>query len=304
MIEVGNPTLTAGIRECWRKGFTLEDPRYIDFFFRSIFQPQYGYAETENGKVAASICRIPHAMMFNGRVLSVSMLVGMATLPEYRGQGRMHELMDTVLDACSHSELLTLIHTDHPSFYEEWGFHNIYSRRDYTLSRNEVKRITNFGCAYEPSPIDMLKVYASFIRRFNGFYARDLDYFVRLKKEVAAQSGKIVAYYDAKNVIQGYAVILLKGREASIEECVYLDSLALNKLINAALQERQSVHLHVSQAENLGVLFPQAPCALEPFISVRLNDAQLFSRLFSEHVETVEDAFGISAGPLNLNEIR
>ncbi len=302
MIEYGNPALTSGVRECWRKSFTMEDPHYTEYFFRAVYKPEYGIVDTEDGKAAASLIRIPHEMMFNGRILAVSFLSHAATLPECRGKGYMNRLMDTAVDICSHHELLTFIRTNDPEPWRKWGFEPVMNRVGYTLNREDVKRITNFGCAYEPSPVDMLKVYSYFIRRFNGFMIRDLEYFVRYKKEIASRGGKIVAYYDARNHIQGYAVILLKGREASIEECVYLDSMSLNKLINAALQERRTITVHVSPAENLSLIFPQAVKKEEPFLSARLNDPVLFSRLYGTKAQNVQDVFAMSRKPLNMNE--
>ena len=47
-------------------------------------------------------------------------------------------------------------------------------------------------------------------------------------------------------------------KEIMAEEIVYLDSVALLKLCNAALQERKTVNLFVSAAEDLSVAFPRA----------------------------------------------
>ncbi len=302
MIETGKSEYIAGIKDCWKKSYTMEDPRWTEYYFRNIFKPENAIVDIQDDKVASLAVRQKHTMMFNGRALQVSMISGVSTLPEYRNKGLMHDVMLTMLDACSHSELITLIRSNKPDLVRQWGFYPIFYRSDYTLTRDDVKRITNFGCAYEPSPIDMLKVYSAFIRRFNGFYARDLEYFVQYKKEIAAQGGKIVAYYDGKNRIQGYASILLEGREARIEECIYLDSVALNKVLNAALQDRPIIHLHVSTAEKLSLVFPNAPKRDYVHTYARLNDADLFSRLYNANIETVEDAFNVSNRPLNINE--
>jgi len=151
-------------------------------------------------------------------------------------------------------------------------------------------------------PIDLLKVYSAFINRFNGFYARDLAYFVNYKKEISAVGGKIVAYYNGKNQIRGYAVMIPQGNELRVEEIIYLDSMSLMKLCNAALQEKKVVHLLVSEAEDLTKVFPNA--ARKDFGSTmaRINDFDLFSRLYETKISTVEEAFALTQKPLNLNE--
>ena len=302
MIEKATEEQTNEIRQIWKTCFPKEDPRYIEYYFKNIYKPENCYVNIIDGKIVSVLMRNPHALMFNGRVLQASMLVGAATLPEYRNKGCMHELMEVVIDACEHSELITLIQSEEPELYEQYGFRTIYNRADYTVERKDVKRITNFGCAYEPTPIDLLKVYSAFIRRFNGFYARDLEYFIKYKKEITAVGGKIVAYYDGKNQIRGYAVMIPQGNELRVEEIIYLDSMSLVKLCNAALQERRVVHLLVSEAENLRLVFPTAKKRTFGSTMCRLNDADLFIRVFNRRILTVEDAFAISRKPLNLNE--
>ena len=295
---------TNEIRELWKECFPKEDPRYIEYYFKNLYKPGNAYVKEVSGKVVSVLIRNPHDLMFNGRILRVSMIMGAATLREYRNKGYMRELMDIVLDACSHTELITLAGPQNPEFYEPFGFRRIYRRAEYTLQRSDVKRITNFGCAYEPTPIDLLKVYSNYIKRFNGFYARDLEYFVRFKKQITAVGGKIVAYYNGKNQIQGYAVMKPEGNELTVEEIVYLDSLSLIKLCNACLQEKRIIRLNVSEAENLSRLFPEAKVRYYDAAMARINDKDLFMRLFNRRIATTEDAFGISKRPLNLNETR
>lgn len=302
MIERSQGHLKSGIRECWKRCFTTSDQRYTDYFFRYLYEDEFGYAKTIDHHVISSVCRIPMDYIYNGRVLKTSILTGLCTLPEERNGNHTEEVMDMVLDVCSHNELLTFVNTRKPEFYEKYGFKTIYKRSMYEITRENIKRINNYGCAYEPSPIDMLKVYSYFIRNFNGFKARDLEYFVKYKREVAARGGKLVAFYNGKDQIKGYAAIMIEGRIARIEEIVYLDSISLLKLINAALLERAEVYLHVSESENLSLIFPKVKRIDYDDVMVRLNDPQLFSRLFNTHVETVEDAFAISRKPLNLNE--
>lgn len=302
MIITKDVALSGSIKNIWTKCFTLQDPRYIDYFFREIYKPEYGYAEVTDSKAVASVCRIPHALVFNGRILQASVLSGLCELPDYRRYGYINNIIETVLDACTHSELITLATADSEEILKPYGFMPIYRRNDFLITREDVKRISNNGCSYEVSPIDMLKVYSSFIKRFNGFFARDINSFVNLKKEVTARNGKIIGYYDSRNQIQGYAIIYIQGREAIVDECVYLDSMTLIKLINGALQERSTIHLMVSEAENLSVLFPNAPLKIHDELLVRLNSPELFSRLFGKKITNILEAYSLSDKPLYLNE--
>ena len=302
MITRATPEQTDEIHEVWKTCFPKEDPKYLDFYFKTLFRPENCYVKTLEGKIVSVALRNRHVMMFNGRALAVSMISGVATLPEYRNRGCMHEVMHVVLDACEHTELFTLIQTEHPELYESMGFSTIYYRTKYQITRKDLARITTFGCAYDTAPIDMLKVYSAYIKRFNGFYARDLDYFVNYKKEVAALGGKIISFYNGKHEIRGYVVLIPQGKEMLADELVYLDSVSLAKLCSAALQERKIVNLQVSRAEDLAVVFPDSKYEDYGSTMVKLNDARLFSKVFNRKVKTVEEAYGLSSKPLNLNE--
>ncbi|MGP1375991.1 MAG: GNAT family N-acetyltransferase [Bulleidia sp.] len=301
MIEQGQAALDSSVHEIWKKCFTNQNPRWIETYFRYIHRSEFAYCDVEENRAVSVLMRQPHALAFNGRMIQASVLSGAATLPAYRNQGRMHALFQVALDACSHQELITLLPGEENGYYAAFGFAPIYRRSRYTLTRRDVKRITNFGCAYEPDPAAMMEVYSRFVQNFNAFKARNLRYFENLKRETAARNGKIVAYYDGGHIC-GYAVILLRGAIACIEECIYLDSMALSKLLNAALQERATVQLDVSVSENLGVLFPEAKRTERVSMLARLNDAELFGRLFNARIKTVQEAYALSRKPLFCNE--
>jgi len=290
------------IRDIWRICFPQEDKKYTDYYFKNMFDPDSCYIVMEDNKVVSCVIRNIHAMMFNGRVIQSSMILGVATLPNYRHQGYMHQLMDVVIDACEHTELLTTIQTNTPSLYEDYGFKNTYRRTQYTIKREDCKRTNNFGCSFEPTAIDLLKVYSAFIRKFNGFYARDLKYFVNYIKEVRARGGKVAAYYNGKNQIMGYAMLLPKDNQIYVEEIVYLDAEALLKLCNMALQEKKIVNLFVSEAEELERIFGDVPRYTYEATMLKLNDSSLMSKLYDRSIKSVDDVIKMSTRPLNLNE--
>jgi predicted acetyltransferase len=303
MIQKANEEMRDAIHHMWEVCFPNEDAKYTEYYFRERFLPDNCYVYSEQGTPAAAILRNPHEVMFNGRVLACSMLVGIATMPEYREKGYMHALLENVLDACEHSELLTFLQTEKPERYEPYGFRMIYERTQYTLKREDVKKMNNYGIVFNPGAGDLLRTYAGFIRRFNGFYARDLKYFENLRREVSAQGGKIAAYRKNRDEIRGYAVIIPTGpKSAVIQECVYPDTETLLRLVNCALLEYRSVTLLVSKAENLQPLFPHAKTGSYGSTMARLNDPHLFSKLFGKEIRTVQEAYALSTKPLNLNE--
>ena len=302
MITKAKNEQTDEIKELRRICFPDEDPRYTDFFFRYIYKPENCYLYMSGGEILSCIIRDVHPLMFNGRVIQASMLTGAATRPDVRKNGYMHKLLQVVMDACEHSELLTFVQSEEPDLFEHMGFRRIYKRNVYEISRMDCRRTTNFGINFDPSAIDLLKVYSTYIRRFNGFKARTLRYFENLQREVNAVGGRLVGYYGEDNQLHGYAVISMRGRDGWIDELVYTDSLAIWKLVNTALTMRQRVILDVSSAENMSRLFPSAQRMSYDSAVVRLNQPELFSRLFRAQVSSAKEAFELSSRPLNFNE--
>ncbi len=290
------------LKALWKVCFPKADPSYLEHFAKYKWDPDSCYIAREDGRIAAVLCRNRHSVMFNGKVLSASMIVGVATHPDYRNRGYMHDLMRTAVDACEHSELLTFIRTEDPSLYEPFGFRSSFKRNAYFIKRKDLKRVAPFGIAYDVRALDMLKVYSAYIRRFNGFYTRDLKDFVDYKKEIIQAGGKIIGYFNAKDRIDGYAAVRVQGSNLYIDELVYLDSVSLVKLLNACLLERPHVSFHVSAAENLDPMFPDAEKKQYNSVMVRVNNYDLFNKLFNLNVQNVEEAMAASRKPLNQNE--
>ena len=290
------------VREMWKICFPQEDPGYIDYYFKSVWDPASCYVVKEDDRIVSSLCRHTHPVTFHGRVLSASMISGVCTLPSYQGKGYMHQLMNVTVDACAHSELMTFIRAKDPALYEPFGFRAGMYRTGWMVQRQDVKRVPSFGCAYDVQALDMLKVYSAYIRRFSGFYCRDLKDFVRYRNEIAAQGGKIIGYYNGQDRIDGYAALTMQGSDLYIDELVYLDSVALAKLLNACLQERPRVHFNVSKAENFTPLFPNAKHHDYIGTMVRINDYELFNKLYQSQASNVKEALAVSRRPLNQNE--
>ena len=245
------------------------------------------------------------SLLFNGRILQASVISGACTVPDCRGQGRMHRLMDTVVDACSHQELVTLIvpnGIDTVDNYAQWGFEPVYTRQRYLLQRPDCRELSRDGIVYDVPAGDLLKVYSAYISRFNGFYTRDLPDFVTRIKEARETGRKIIAYFNGKDQIQGYAIMKINDDCVDIEELTYLSGMALLKLCNTALQEKDKVYLHVSDAEDMNKVFPRASAKEELSAMARLNDAALFSKLYNTKVTDTRDLRAVSLRPLNLNE--
>lgn len=285
----------------WKTIFAFDDGGYTDFYFKHVYRNEDTFVVKQENEIVACCSKHAHSVMLHGRLLQCSMILGMAVKGQYRHKGIMHQMMDVLLDEVDHQELITMIQAYNPSLYEPFGFKTIYKRRRWTIKRNEVKRFKS-NCTKNVYALDMLKLYGQFVSRFNGYVVRDLKYFEMLFKEVEAEGGIIIGYYQKQ--LEGYALLYLENKKVVIKECLYLNSRALMQIVNYALSLTEEIILETSNGENLAKLFNKSSVEEVGYTMVRLNNPELFNRLYNCDVSTVEEAMNLKALPLYMHENR
>ena len=278
----------------WRTCFPLLTGVYINYFFSSVYAEKDTLLYYQNKRVIGGINRVECNILFNGRYLKSSIISGVCVDPRYRHQGLMHQLMATQIDHLQHSELVTLALASNDSDLSEFCFAPVYVRNSYEITRNMLPPTTNEGISYRFRANDMLYLYAQFIKRFNGFVVRDKKDMEDVVKRCQALGGKVIYYYDGNDKLQGYCAYHMDGLAVIVDELVYMDSIALIKLINYALMERHYIVISVSNHEDLSQLFPQAKVSPTIYAGLRINDYDLFNRLYNCNVTNVNDALSLS----------
>ncbi|MFV0380012.1 MAG: GNAT family N-acetyltransferase [Anaerorhabdus sp.] len=286
------------IKKMWVEHFTYDKIKYVEYYFNERFDEKNTLIYEENGVVLSSIQHLPYEMMFNNRILKTSLISGIGTFLTYESE----ILIDAILNTCEHQELITLASAENPELFLIYGFEEIYLQNEIRIKREDLKNIGNHGCSYEASSVDMVKLYASFVKHFSGYTIRDVKYFDNLKKEVEAKNGKIISYYN-NGLIEGYGILLPKsGSEVYLEECIYLNSKALTKLVNLALQHRSNCILKTSSAEDLSAFFPRCEIISKNYMLARINDFDLFNRLYRSSATTTKEAYAIAGKGLFIRE--
>lgn len=285
----------------WKTIFAFDDGGYTDYYFKHLYRNEDTFITKLENEVVACCSKHKHTVMLHGHLIQCSMILAMAVKGKYRHQGMMHQMMDVLIDEIEHQELITMIQAYNPSLYEPFGFKTIYKRRRWTIKRNEVKRFKP-NVTKEVYAMDMLKLYGQFVSRFNGYVVLDLKYFEMLFKEVEAEGGIIIGMYQKQ--LEGYALLYSENKKVVIRECLYLNSRALMQMVNYALSLSNEIILETSNAENLMKLFPSSSFEEMDYTMVRLNNPQLFNRLYNCQVSTVEEAMTLKNLPLYMHENR
>lgn len=288
---------TLRIQELVRSCHGQEDLRVWALFFQRVYTPAMAWVNEVQGTVKAVLFRREQPLLFNGRVVLASVLFGGS---EYPGSDTLRDLFAVVMDACAHQELITLM----PAGEKQTpGFSPLYERALYRLEREQFPVRRARGVRRDLSADDMLKTYAAFARRFNGFSARSRRAFTFLQEAARIQGGEVVGVYDTHDSLTGYASFVPQGRAMVLRECVYFNGNVLLQLVTEALNQREEVILDVSAGENLDLLLPGAQRHVYTATTARLNHLDLFGRLLRQEVSSLQQAADLSRKPLRFDGV-
>ena len=110
---------------------------------RRIFPNDWSLASFEDGEMTAFIRVIPFAMRVNGRGLSFGAVGPVVSAPEHRRKGHVGALLRRALaDMRERGQLLSGLHTPHPTLYRRYGWEIASLRRRYAFAPKEIELMT------------------------------------------------------------------------------------------------------------------------------------------------------------------
>lgn len=288
--------------QLWKNSYTTLDRNYLNYYFKNIFDNGNCILVEKDNKIVSSLQLNHHVLNFHGKKLICGFLCGVSTLPDYRRRGYMRDLMIEILDEAYHTHLITFIPAIHPRMYEPFGFQMVYYRKQYCIKKEELNRVTITNVSYSTDIKNLVEVYRKFTSHFEGYYERDAQYFQMLKKELLATQKQMIVYSDDLGEIKGYLLFGTKEGEVHVEEAVYLDSVALLRMLKCAIGKSSQIFVNVSSSEKLEKLIPLAIPKKTSYLMARVNNFELFNKLFCANVVSVKEAFALLHKPLWIHE--
>ena len=150
---------------------------------------------------------------------------------------------------------------------------------------------------------DLVKVYTAFIENFNGYLIRDYNYYLNLIDLLQTKRYNLVAFYDDDAICKGYMIYYIDSNKVVIEEIIYLDGLALTRLLCYALRRKKSIQVYVSEHEDLSKAYPSVSYRLVNRYVARINDIELFNKLYESNVTTTKEGFNLFNKALYINDL-
>jgi predicted acetyltransferase len=106
---------------------------------RRFYPPEWSLASFEDGEMTAFIRMIPFAHRINGRGLSFAGVGPVVTLPQHRRKGHAGALLRRGLEVMrDRGQVLSGLHTPHPSLYRRYGWEIASVRKTYSFAPKDV----------------------------------------------------------------------------------------------------------------------------------------------------------------------
>lgn len=286
----------------WKQAYPSQNRNYLNFYFKNIFDKGTCFIIEQDNRIVSSLQMNEHVLHLHGKQLKIGYLLGVSTLPDYRRRGHMKKLMECALDEASHNYLITFIQAFNPKLYEQFGFETLYYHKYYTLHKDTLQKISTTKVSYSADASELLHAYQNFIKHFDGYYVRDSMYYTLLLNELVVNQKQMVVYRDRNKEVTGYLVYQNKKDEIFVEEAVYTESVALMRMLKAALGKAEEITIQVSQSEKLEKIFPMVIPKKQPAMMARVNHIELFNKLYNVGAKTTKEAIFGTKKPLWCHE--
>lgn len=290
------------VLDLWKQSYPTQDEEYLKFYFEHVYDDGIGILKEQDDRIVSSLEMNYHTIQFAGKQLKASYILGVSTLPDYRRRGHMLSLMESALDEARHNCLITIIKAFNPKVYDHFGFEVAYYRKAYTIHRDMLHTVSSAHVSNSATPKELLAIYRKFILRFDGCYIRDEHYYETLLKELLLEQKKLCVYRNSHNEVMGYIIYQKKKQDIIIQEAIYVESVVLKRLLKKALGMEKEVTVMVSMCERLEKIFPMAIPKKQPYMMARINNYELFNKLYNVKVKNVKEAFAILKKPLWCHE--
>jgi predicted acetyltransferase len=175
MIQFADDSTKQAVRDMWKICFGDSDA-YMDIYFNHKYRNENTLIYIEDNKAVASLQLLFFNFTFHGREIPIAYLSGLCTLPNYRNQGFMKQLIIKSYQVAKEREipLMILVPQDKGvmNYYERFGFAQTFDPGIETLpqlskimeANNEDihKAYDNFNSLYRDNDMTVQKSFTDF----------------------------------------------------------------------------------------------------------------------------------------------
>ena len=270
----------------------------LDAYFKVYYKPEETFVLRNKEHEILGLASVrPKILHLNNQNLKVSYINRIMIRPEYQGKGNMNLLMNGILDHFSKTDLITLLRAYEPKVFEKFGFESVIQTAQYTMSTSDLPRFSIEGIVVQPKSEGLVKVYERFTEYFDGYFLRNVEDFNLLQQTMSQQNGGVVGLSHEGQLV-GYCVYKNHGSHVEVFECAYDKSGTLLRLLSFVSKGKHRLIFHASVNENIQRVLPHATKSQQPFLLARINDRELFERLYDVRIISAYSGFKAFGKPL------
>ncbi len=247
------------------------------------------YVLEEEGAIKASAASFCFPIVYRGKLLKTSFLLR----PLSDEEEAIRKLEMAMIDMKSHTELMTL--SDHGIE----GF-DLLSRRTLSVFERGPERGEDEITKDIPEE-EMLKCYGSYMRYFDLYRLYSLKDMKEKKEREKAEGYQLISTMADKEY-RGYCFYKEEEEKICVREMVYLDSFSLLSLLGYLFERGKPVEADTCEIETWNFL-PEHAVKEGRKIYGKINDIELFNKLYMCSVHSTSEAFSLSGKCHNFTEV-
>ncbi|WP_312541583.1 GNAT family N-acetyltransferase [Enterococcus sp.] len=249
----------------------------------------YGSYDAQ-GKLASQVMATLFNVNLHGTAYPMAGIGFVASYPEYRGQGRIDQIMQEIIKDCYEQNIvLSYLAPFSFPFYRRYGYEYTFERSVYDIQSSDwpdspktagsIKRL-----AWEQAQPIIHQIYHQQLKNQRGALIRDAwweDIKFTLRKTFT-----FAVYYNASGTPEGYLIYSIEKGTFTIDEWGYLTGEAfhgLNRLIVSHRDSVAKIHYQVGVDSRHLQTFAKKPMPAilsRPDMMTRIIDLELFLQTY------------------------
>lgn len=263
----------SAVKKIWRECFDDSD-EYLDMFFSQVYDPAHVMVSEREGKTVSSLLLQPFAMNFHGVELPAKYICGAATLPRFRMQGIMSELLRSALNRCyREGALLCCLIPAHSylyAYYRNYGFCPAFYSS--LCSYTDVHPFKHEGVYNPVSELDTDRAYEFFNRMMHtrpSTIQHSRRQYSQILLDNALCGGVSAAVESPDSEIRAMAFAVPDSGQIVVTDLLAADADAENAVLGQVLRSFEGMSMRVM------AYYGDRPLELRPRGMARITNALL-----------------------------
>lgn len=257
---------------------------------KETMNPEETWVVEDGGDIVSKATILPLHVYFNGQIIPMGGVSGVATWPEYRRGGHVTKLLShSLAEMKKDGQILSFLYPFSIPFYRKYGWELFADTESITLSKEQLPRREKFEgmirrISSDDGPEIIDEIYHAWAKKYSGTLVRDAEWWQQ--SVLRRKKGTIVAYFNASKEKTGYLIYEVKNRKMSVHEIIWLTPDARKALFHFISNHDSmvdSVEIKTVAHECLPFLLedPKVKREVSSYFMARLVDVKAFLIAYS-----------------------